>query len=47
MEKLRMRVYDGGPGWAGVTGDLRRLQGAQLHDWYSLPNIVRLKKSRI
>jgi len=35
-----------GPRRDEVTGEWRRLQNEELNDFYSLPNIVRVKKSR-
>ena len=35
-----------GPKWDKVTGEWRKLHNEQLSDLYSLPNIVRVVKSR-
>jgi hypothetical protein len=49
--KLRMfenrvlrRIFD--PKRDDVTGDLRKLHNEELHQLYSLPNIIRMMKSR-
>ena len=38
------RLY--GPEREKITGELRRLHHEQLYDLYSLPNIIRVTKSR-
>jgi hypothetical protein len=35
-----------GPKWDEVTGEWRKLHNEKLNDLYSLPNIVRVVKSR-
>jgi hypothetical protein len=52
-EERRLRVFENrvlrrvfGPKRDGVTGEWRKLHNEQLNDLYSLPNIVRVVKSR-
>jgi hypothetical protein len=52
-EERRLRVFENrvlrrvfGPKRDGVTGEWRKLQNEELNDVYSLPNIVRVVKSR-
>jgi len=52
-EERNLRVFENrvlrrifGPRRDEVTGELRRLHNAELNDLYSLPNIVRVIKSR-
>jgi len=52
-EERRLRVYENrvlrkvlGPKRDEVTGEWRKLHNEELHDLYSLPNIVRVVKSR-
>jgi hypothetical protein len=52
-EKRRLRVFENrvlrrafGPKRDEVTGELRKLHNEKLNDLYSLPNIVRVVKSR-
>jgi len=52
-EKRRLRVFENmvlrrvfGPKRDEVTGEWRRLHNKELRDLYSLPNIVRVVKSR-
>ena len=52
-EKRRLRVFENrvlrrifGPRKEEVTGEWRRLHNEELRDLYSLPNIVRVIKSR-
>jgi hypothetical protein len=40
--KINIYVYI----WDEVTGELRKLHNEELSDLYSLPNIVRVVKSR-
>jgi len=49
-----MRVFENrvlrrafGPKWDEVTGEWRKLHNDELRDLYSLPNIVRVVKSRM
>ena len=51
--RLRLRVFENrvlrkvyGPKRVEVTGEWRRLHNEELNDLYSLPNIVRVVKSR-
>ena len=53
MEERRLRVFENmalrrvlGPKSDGVTGEWRKLHNEELNDLYSLPNIVRVVKSR-
>ena len=39
-------IYIYGPKWDEVTGEWRKLHNEKLSDLYSLPNIVRVVKSR-
>jgi hypothetical protein len=41
------RVLVFGPKRDEVAGEWRKLHNEELNDWYSLPNIVRVVKSRI
>ena len=52
-EERRLRVFENkvlrrvfGPKRDEVTGELRKLHNEELRDLYSLPNIVRVVKSR-
>ena len=52
-EERRLRVFENrvlrrvfGPKRDGVTGEWRKLHNEELNDLYSLPNIVRVVKSR-
>ena len=52
-EERRLRVFENrvlrrvfGPKRAEVTGEWRKLHNEELNDLYSLPNIVRVVKSR-
>ena len=52
-EERRLRVFENrvlmkvfGPKGDEVTGELRKLHNEELNDLYSLPNIVRVVKSR-
>ena len=52
-EERRLRVFENrvlrrvfGPKWDEVTGEWRKLHNEELSDLYSLPNIVRVVKSR-
>ena len=52
-EERRLRVFENrvlrkafGPKRDEVTGEWRRLHNEELNDLYSLPNIVRVVKSR-
>jgi hypothetical protein len=52
-EKRRLRVFENrvlrgifGPKRDEVTGEWRKLHNEELNDLYSLPNIVRVIKSR-
>jgi hypothetical protein len=52
-EERRLRVFENrvlrrifGPKMDEVTGELRKLHSEELHGLYSLPNIVRVIKSR-
>jgi hypothetical protein len=52
-EERRLRVYENrvlrrvfGPKRDEVTGEWRKLHNEELNDLYSLPNIVRVVKSR-
>jgi hypothetical protein len=52
-EKRRLRVFENrvlrsvfGPKRDGVTGEWRKLHNEELNDLYSLPNVVRVVKSR-
>jgi hypothetical protein len=52
-EELKLRVFENrvlrrvfGPKWGEVTGEWRKLHNEKLNDLYSLPNIVRVVKSR-
>ena len=52
-EERRLRVFENralrrvfGPKRDGVTGEWRKLHNEELIDLYSLPNIVRVVKSR-
>ena len=52
-EERRLRVFENrvlrrvfGPKWDEVTGEWRKLHNEELNDLYSLPNIVRVVKSR-
>jgi len=52
-EECRLRVFENrvlrkvfGPKRDEVTGEWRKLHNEELHDLYSLPNIVRVVKSR-
>jgi hypothetical protein len=52
-EKRRVRVFENrvlrrifGPKWDEVTGEWKKLHNGELNGLYSLPNIVRVKKSR-
>ena len=52
-EERRLKVFENrvlrkvfGPKRAEVTGEWRRLHNEELNDLYSLPNIVRVVKSR-
>ena len=52
-EEHRLRVFENrvlrrvfGPKRDGVTGEWRKLHNEELNDLYSLPNIVRVVKSR-
>jgi hypothetical protein len=52
-EERRLRVFENkvlrkvfGPKRDEVTGEWRRLHSEELNDLYSLPNIVRVAKSR-
>jgi hypothetical protein len=52
-EQRRLRVFENrvlrrvfGPKRDEVTGDWRKLHNEELRDLYSLPNIVRVVKSR-
>jgi hypothetical protein len=52
-EEHRLRVYENrvprrifGPKRDEVTGDWRKLQNEERHNLYSLPNIIRMIKSR-
>ena len=52
-KERRLRVFENrvlrkvfGPKRVGVTGEWRRLHNEKLNDLYSLPNIVRVVKSR-
>jgi len=52
-EERRLRVFDNrvlrrvfGPKKNEVTGEWRKLHNEELRDLYSLPNIVRVVKSR-
>jgi hypothetical protein len=42
--RVLRRVF--GPKWVEVTGEWRKLHSEELNDLYSLPNIVRVVKSR-
>ena len=53
MEERRLRVFENrvlrkvfGPKRDAVTGEWRKLHNEELKDLYSLPNIVRVVKSR-
>jgi hypothetical protein len=53
-EERRLRVFENrvlrrvsGPKRYEVTGEWRKLHNEELNDLYSLPNIVRVVKSRI
>jgi hypothetical protein len=53
-EERRLRVFENrvlrrifGPRRDEVTGEWRKLRNEELNDLYSLPNIVRVVKSRI
>jgi len=53
IEERRLRVFDNrvlrrvfGPKTEEVTGEWRKLHNEELRDLYSLPNIVRVVKSR-
>jgi hypothetical protein len=52
-EKRRLRLFENrvlrrifGPRWDEVTGEWRKLYNEELNDLYSLPNIMRVVKSR-
>ena len=52
-EERRLRVFENrvlrivfGPTWDEVIGEWRKLHNEELNDLYSLPNIVRVVKSR-
>jgi hypothetical protein len=52
-EELRLRVFENrvlrrvfGPRGEEVTGEWRKLHNEELNDLYSLPNTVRMVKSR-
>jgi hypothetical protein len=52
-EERRLRVFENrvlrrifGPKWDEVTVEWRKLHNEELNDLYSLPNIVRVVKSR-
>ena len=52
-EERKLRVFENrvlrrvfGPKWDEVTGEWRKLHNEELSDLYSLPNIVRVVKSR-
>jgi hypothetical protein len=52
-EEQRLTVFENrllrgifGPKRDEVTGDLRKLHNEQLHNWCSLPSIIRMIKSR-
>jgi hypothetical protein len=52
-EERRLKVFENrglrrvfGPKRDEVTGELRKLHNEELNDLYSLPNIVRVVKSR-
>jgi hypothetical protein len=52
-EERRLRVFENrvlrsifGPKWDEVTGEWRKLHNEELNGLYSLPNIVRVIKSR-
>ena len=52
-KERRLRVFENrvlrrvfGPKRDEVTGEWRKLHNKELSDWYSLPNIVRVVKSR-
>jgi hypothetical protein len=52
-EERRLRVFENrvlrrvfGPKWDKMAGEWRRLHNEELNDLYSLPNIVRVVKSR-
>ena len=54
LEERRLRVFENivlrrafGPKRDEVTGEWRKLHNEELSDLYSLPNIVRVVKSRI
>jgi hypothetical protein len=44
FEKFVLRIF--GPERHEVTGDWRKLHNKELHNLYSLPNIIRMIKSR-
>jgi transcription termination factor 2 len=44
FENMVLRVF--GPKWDEVTAEWRKLYNEELNDLYSLPNIVRVVKSR-
>jgi hypothetical protein len=52
MEEHRLRVFENmmlrilGPKRDEVTGGWRKLYNEELHNLYSLPNIIRTMKSR-
>jgi hypothetical protein len=52
-EERRLRVFENrvlrrifGPTWDELTGEWKKLHNEELSDLYSLPNIVRVVKSR-
>jgi hypothetical protein len=52
-EEYRLRMFENrvlrrifGPKWAGVMGGCRKLHKEELHDLYSVPNIIRIIKSK-
>jgi hypothetical protein len=44
FENKVLRIF--GPNIDDVTGDWRKLHNEELHNLYSLPNIIRMMKSR-
>jgi hypothetical protein len=42
--RVLRRIF--GPKRGGVTGEWRKVHKEELHDFYSSPNIIRIKKAR-